>query len=214
MKIAASFLTLQNNIKEKIKLLERSDIDYLHLDVMDGIFVENKTASFLDIKNLVSDFKKPLDVHLMVSDVIKYIDIYSELKPLYITFHLEAVSDVMQVVNHIKRKGCKVGISIKPSTDVDKLTPYLNEIDLILVMSVSPGKGGQAFIKDSILKIDKLKQIKNNLNYSYLIEVDGGINNETIKLIKNADISVVGSYITNSDNYSEKVDELLKGGTK
>ena len=141
------------------------DIDYLHLDIMDGIFVNNKN----EVINITN--KKPLDVHLMVNDVYKYIDIYKNLNPLFITFHYEAVTGVLEVINYIKKFNIKVGLSIKPSTKVEEIIPYLPYLDLVLVMSVEPGQGGQSFIMDTVDKIRKLKELKGN----YLIEVDGGM---------------------------------------
>ncbi len=195
MKISASFLTI-DNIDNVNKLVD-CDIDYLHLDIMDGIFVNNKN----EVINITN--KKPLDVHLMVNDVYKYIDIYKNLNPLFITFHYEAVTDVLEVINYIKKFNIKVGLSIKPSTKVEEIIPYLPYLDLVLVMSVEPGQGGQSFIMDTVDKIRKLKELKGN----YLIEVDGGINDNTINLINDADIIVVGSYIT-SGNYEERIKNL------
>ena len=195
MKISASFLTIDNI--ENVNKLVNCDIDYLHLDIMDGIFVSNKNEVF-NITN-----KKPLDVHLMVNDVYKYIDIYKKLNPLFITFHYEAVTDVLDAINYIKKFNIKVGLSIKPSTKVEEIIPYLPYLDLVLVMSVEPGLGGQQFIMDTIDKIKKLKELKGN----YLIEVDGGINDNTIKLVNDADIVVVGSYITSGD-YEERIKNL------
>lgn len=195
MKISASFLTI-DNIDNVNKLVD-CDIDYLHLDIMDGMFVNNKNE-VVNINN-----KKPLDVHLMVNDVYKYIDIYKNLNPLFITFHYEAVTDVLEVVNYIKKFNIKVGLSIKPSTKVEEIIPYLPYLDLILVMSVEPGQGGQSFIMDTVDKIKKLKELKGN----YLIEVDGGINDNTINLVSDADIIVVGSYITSGD-YEERIRNL------
>ena len=195
MKISASFLTI-DNIDNVNKLVD-CDIDYLHLDIMDGMFVNNKNE-VININN-----KKPLDVHLMVNDVYKYIDTYKNLNPLFITFHYEAVTDVLEVVNYIKKFNIKVGLSIKPSTKVEEIIPYLPYLDLVLVMSVEPGQGGQSFIMDTVDKIKKLKELKGN----YLIEVDGGINDNTINLVNDADIIVVGSYITSGD-YEERIRNL------
>lgn len=195
MKISASFLTI-DNIDNVNKLVD-CDIDYLHLDIMDGIFVNNKN----EVINITN--KKPLDVHLMVNDVYKYIDIYKNLNPLFITFHYEAVTDILEVVNYIKKFNIKVGLSIKPSTKVEEIIPYLPYLDLVLVMSVEPGQGGQSFIMNTVDKIKKLKELKGN----YLIEVDGGINDNTINLVNDVDIIVVGSYITSGD-YEERIRNL------
>ena len=202
MKISASFLSIKDNLKENIDILTKCDIDYLHLDIMDGIFVKNKTFDISKIKDLIS-YNKPLDIHLMVRDVYKYIDEYKELNPEFITFHYEVNLDIMDVINYIKKYNIKVGLSIKPNTKVDEIIPYLPYLDLVLVMSVEPGEGGQKFIVDSIDKIKKLKELKGD----YLIEVDGGINDNTINLVKDVDIAVIGSYIT-SGNYEEKIKSI------
>lgn len=207
LKISASFLNIKDPICEEVTKLSNLDIDYIHLDVMDGIFVENKTYTYEEFYNIVKFSNKPKDVHLMVSDVKKYIDEFSKMNPAFITFHYEAVSEVSSVINYIKKLGVKVGMSIKPSTDVKEIAEYLNYIDLILVMSVEPGQGGQVFIEDSIKKIDQLYYLREKNNYKYLIEVDGGINDITIKKCNKADIAVVGSFITKQD-YKIAIEKL------
>ena len=202
MKISASFLSIKDNLKNNINLLTKCDIDYLHLDIMDGVFVNNKTWDILEIKDLINN-NKPLDVHLMVSDVYKYVDEYKTLNPDFITFHYEVDLDIMDIINYIKKFNIKVGLSIKPNTKVEEIIPYLPFIDLVLVMSVEPGFGGQEFITNSVDKIKKLKELKGD----FLIEVDGGINNQTIDLVKDVDIAVIGSYIT-SGNYEEKIKSI------
>ena len=143
----------------------------------------------------------------MVKDVKKYIDDFINLKPEIITFHYEATDNHIELINYIKRHNIKAGISIKPNTEVEKIKELLNMVDLVLVMSVEPGKGGQKYIDNSTNKINELYNIRKENNYKYLIEVDGGINKETKEYAKNADILVVGSYITNN-NYEEKINEF------
>lgn len=207
MKIAASFLDIKEPKIEELNYLDSLDVDYIHLDVMDGIFVENKTYTYEEFYDITRFTTKPKDVHLMVSDVKKNIDEFSMIRPKFITFHYEAVSEVSSVISYIKDLNIKVGMSIKPSTDVSEIISYLPYLDLILIMSVEPGKGGQTFIEESVKKINQLYDLREKENYNYLIEVDGGINNETIKKCKNADICVVGSYITNQD-YKEAIRKL------
>lgn len=207
MKIAASFLDIKEPKCEEVTKLNNLDIDYLHLDVMDAIFVENKTYSYEEFSDILKFTTKPKDVHLMVSDVKKYIDEFSKFKPEFITFHYEAVSEVGSVINYIKDLGIKVGMSIKPSTPVSEIIKYLDDLDLVLVMSVEPGKGGQTFIEESVNKIEQLYSLREKEEYKYLIEVDGGINDETIKKCNKADICVVGSYIT-KHNYIEAIEKL------
>ena len=140
----------------------------------------------------------------MVEDVKNYIDLYKNLDPYFITFHYEINCDIMSLVMYLKENNIKVGLSIKPDTKVESIIPYLPFIDMVLVMTVEPGKGGQEFIKSSIDKINKLIEYRDKYEYDYLIEVDGGINDETIKLVKDVDIAVIGSYIT-SGNYEERI---------
>lgn len=208
MEISASFLSIKEDLKNNIKKLDNSNIDYLHLDIMDNIFVPNITWSVEEIESLLDGTKSKKDVHLMVKDVIKYIDDYSKLNPKFITFHFEAVDNVIEIINYIKEKNIKVGLSIKPNTNVEEITDYLSLIDLVLVMSVEPGFGGQAFIPDSLNKIEELYNIRKDNNYNYLIEVDGGINSSNIKELNKCDIVVVGSFITNSSDYNNAISEL------
>ena len=207
MKIAASFLDIKEPKVEELNKLDSLDIDYIHLDVMDGIFVDNKTYTYEEFYDITRLTTKPKDVHLMVSDVKKYIDEFSKMNPEFLTFHYEAVSEVSSVINYIKDLGIKVGMSIKPSTDVYEIAKYLPYLDLVLVMSVEPGKGGQSFIEESIKKIEQLCNLRREEDYSYKIEVDGGINDTTIKKCYKADICVVGSFITKQD-YEEALRKL------
>lgn len=210
MKISTSILSVENEyIKDSIDKLNNTNTDYIHLDIMDGLFVTNKSWSYEFLEERLVNNKKPLDVHLMVSDVKKYIDLFANLNPEFITFHYEAISEVGSVINYLKSKNIKVGLSIKPATDVSEIIDYLPYVDLVLVMSVEPGKGGQEFIENSTNKIDTLYKIREMKGYNYLIEVDGGINNETIRKCNNADIAVAGKYITSRD-YNEAIDNLKK----
>lgn len=209
MLLSTSILSVKDNIKNSINDLENTNIDYIHLDIMDGEFVSNCTRSFEEDYELFKDVKKPLDVHLMVNNIKNYVDNYKKLNPTYITFHYEATKNPYEMIKYIKDYKIKVGISISPKTNISVLEPYLDMIDLILIMSVEPGIGGQQFIESSTDKVKRLKELKDKYHYSYQIEVDGGINNNTIKNIADADIAVVGSYITNSDNYEEQIKTLL-----
>jgi len=199
MKLAVSFLSLGDD-KEKIEKLNSVNTDYIHYDVIDGKFTEGISLNYEQMKDL--KISKPKDVHLMVEDVKKYIDDYKNLNPEYITFHAEANVNHKELIDYIHSLGIKAGISINPNTPISRIKSFLKYIDLVLIMSVYPGKGGQKFI-DVSSKINELKTLEGN----FLIEVDGGINNETIKSCMNADIIVVGSYITNG-NYEERIDSL------
>lgn len=205
MKIAVSFLSIKDNIKEEVNKLDKLDIDYIHVDVMDSLFVPNKTMDIDGFKDVLDGTLKPKDVHIMVSDVKKYVDDFSILNPEYITYHYEAIDNHIEMINYIKSKGIKVGLSIKPNTKVEEIKELLPYIDLLLVMSVEPGKGGQSFLDSAVDKVNMLYELKKD--YNYLIEVDGGINLDTSKLVNKADILVVGSYIT-SGNYEERIGSL------
>lgn len=209
MELSVSILSMKNdiNIKENIKKLNNCNINFLHIDIMDGKFVKNSTWNCLDIKNILPNNSKPLDIHLMVEDIEKYINDFSILNPKYITFHLEATDNPIKIIKLIKEKNIGVGISIKPNTDVSSLLPYLSLVDLVLVMSVEPGQGGQKFLDSSVEKINYLYQVRNDKNYNYVIEVDGGVNNTTIENCRKCDIVVVGSYIT-KNNYGESIENL------
>lgn len=209
MKLSVSILSMKDDIKikENINKLNNCDIDLLHIDIMDGNFVKNSTWNCLDIKKILPNNSKPLDIHLMVEDIEKYINDFSILNPKYITFHLEATDNPIKIIKLIKEKNIGVGISIKPNTDVSKLLPYLSLVDLVLVMSVEPGQGGQKFLDSSVEKINYLYQARNDKNYKYVIEVDGGVNNTTIENCRKCDIVVVGSYIT-KNNYEESIENL------
>ncbi len=207
MKIAGSFLKIQSD-KEKIDKLNDA-VDQIHFDIMDGKFTESPTLDLNIIKNNLVDLNKPIDIHLMVFDVEKYVEKVLKFNPAYITFHIEITNDPKHYMEYIKSRNIKVGLAINPETNLEKIYPYLNDIDLVLVMSVHPGKGGQTFI-DITDKIKSLCQYRKQNNLNYVIEVDGGINNETIKKIRNADIAVAGSYITDSNDYKKQV-ELLRG---
>ena len=210
MKVSASFLSIKEDLDKNIIKLDKTSIDYLHLDIMDGKFVSNRTWSFKEIKKLLKDTSKPKDVHLMVDNIKKYVKQYRKLKPEFITFHYEATKNCFAMMGLIKKYGIKVGISIKPNTPLEKLEPYFKYLDLVLVMSVEPGEGGQEFIPETIAKIKEIDRIRKVNKYKYLIEVDGGVNNKNIDVLResNVDIVVAGSYITSIKGYQRRVDKL------
>lgn len=201
--ISISLLNIKDD-NDKIIKIDNLKTDYLHIDIMDGLFVNNK-VDFLELPNVTTK----RDIHLMVYNVKDYVDYYKKYQPEYITFHLEAIDNIEEMINYIKALNIKVGISIKPNTPVEDLKPYLDKVDLVLVMSVEPGLGGQKFMENSQAKIEELDTIRKEHNYQYVIEVDGGINNITKAMCKSADILVVGSYITMSDNYEERLASML-----
>lgn len=197
MKVSVSILSSSIKPQDIVKKLDNTKADYIHVDIMDGKFVENKTWTISEVKKIVSYSKLPLDVHLMVETPSKYIEDYALLNTSYITFHYEAVKDIDKMINEIKNYGLKVGIAINPETDEKVLYPYLSKIDQVLVMSVHPGKSGQSFIENTPNKIENLKQEIINQNAKTIISVDGGINDETGKICvdKGVDMLVSASYI-------------------
>lgn len=211
MIISPSILSVKQEDYIKVfNTFERNNVSMIHLDCMDGKFVNNTTYDSSEVEKINKQTNIKLDAHLMISspenEIMNYINADSDM----ITFHYEATSFVKETIDLIKKHNVKCGISIKPDTNVEVLNPYLKDLDLILVMSVEPGKGGQKFMEQSLDKIKYLKNIKDTHNFKYLISVDGGINLETGKLAKEcgADILVVGSYLMNSLDFDKTYKEL------
>jgi len=206
MKVSASILSARDNLDNIVNELDKLDIDYFHIDVMDNEFVPNTGVSYEEALYVSNHTDKLLDIHLMVNDISSYIYNYSMLNTEMITFHYEAMKDI-KIIDKIKSYGIKCGISIKPNTDIELIYDLLPNIDLVLVMSVEPGFGGQKFIDSSLEKIEKLRKKIDELNLDVLISVDGGINiNSADSCIgKGADILVIGSALTNSENKDELI---------
>lgn len=207
MLVSVSFLKNINGERQTILDIDKSDADYIHIDIMDGEFVDNKNFSCDDIQELLDGTTKPLDVHLMVKDALSYIKDFVKLKPEYITFHIESGANVEECIKYIHNNNIKAGIALNPDTRVYTILPYLKDLDLVLVMSVNPGYGGQEFNKNVLKKINELKALQSK--YNYIINVDGGINGDTIKDI-NSDMVVSGFYVISQDNYNERINELKK----
>ena len=214
IQISPSILSADfSQLGEEIKKLEESGADMIHVDVMDGHFVPNLTIGPSVIKSLKKNCSIPFDVHLMISPVHKYIEAYSDAGADIITIHPEATDDLSASIKKIKNLGKKVGVSLNPETKVSVIKDYLNQINLVLIMSVNPGFGGQKFMPEVLDKIKDLKklQIKQNLNFD--IEIDGGINFENSKTAVDAgaNILVSGTTIFKSNNGDIKKNiELLK----
>lgn len=203
--LSADFTDLKNSIERTSKA------SYLHIDVMDGVFVPNISFGASIQKQIRPLFNNMVfDTHLMIIDPIKYIKDFVDAGSDYITFHVEANSDINETIDLIHSYGKKAGLSIKPNTSPEVLLPYLNKLDLVLVMSVEPGFGGQKFMPQAIDKIKWLKDHKTKNNLNYLINVDGGINKDTYRYVLDAgsDLAVMGSFIFKSENPNEWITKI------
>lgn len=208
MRVSASFLSCKKIIPA-IEKLSLTDVDYIHVDFIDGKFVVGKKIPFCKLKKISKVSSKRLDVHLMTNKLKRYIKKFALLNCEYITFHVEVEKDIEKYIDLIHSYGIKCGLAINPDTDIESLEPYLNMIDMILVMSVVPGYGGQPFIPETVEKVKKIKDIITKDKLKIVINIDGGINNETVKEIQPfVDMVVSGSYITNSNDYQEKINSL------
>lgn len=207
MKISGSFLSSENIPQDLIKL-NTTDIDYIHLDIMDGKFVKEKTMPFRQMRYIYKYTSKRLDVHLMVEDPSKYIPLYAELNTEYITFHIETLEDIVNNLKLIKSYSIKSGLAVSPNTKIKEIVPYLPYIDLLLIMSVEPGEGGQEFIKETENKIKEVRELINSYKFNIVINVDGGINDKTKEYCKDADILTSGSYIIKSNDFQKNITSL------
>lgn len=207
MKVSSSFLS-SKNIARDLKLLNETDVDYIHVDIMDGKFVKKKTIPYREMRNIYKYTSKRLDVHLMVENPIKYIPLYAELNTEYITFHVEVDQNIEKCIERIHDFSIKAGLAISPNTKIQELIPYLPLIDMILVMSVEPGLGGQFFLEQTSDRIREIRSLLSEYHSKAVINVDGGITSDTKDACQDADILTAGSYIVCSENFQEKISSL------
>ncbi|QLY27312.1 ribulose-phosphate 3-epimerase [Bdellovibrio sp. KM01] len=195
------------NLEKEVKAIAAAGADWAHVDVMDGHFVPNLTIGIPVVKALKKVSPIPLDVHLMITEPEKYVADFIKAGADYLTIHVEATKDPASVLRQITALGAKAGITLRPGTSIDTVIPLLNLCDLVLVMTVEPGFGGQSFMHEQIAKISRLRQEISKQNLNCLIEVDGGINAETAKLCHEADVFVAGSYVFSKD-YAQAIASL------
>lgn len=210
MKVAVSYLSSNDYIK-CIKKINDSNADYVHADLCDGKYVENKNFTMGLLPKIFGAAQKKLHVHLMCQDPLKYVDTIASYDVSTIIFHLDATKDANKVIDYISSMGIRVGIALNPKDSIDTLDPYLKRIDEVLFLTVTPGAGGQPFQEEVLDKVDKFNEVKKDYNIETII--DGGVNADTISLLVDKDIDIVvsGSFVTNSDDYNERIEELKKG---
>ena len=200
------------NVQRDVEMINNSDADWFHIDIMDGVFVPNISFGFPVMKAIKRHAKKPLDVHLMIDNPDQYIEDFASAGADILTVHFEACIHLHRTINAIKEAGMKAGVAINPHTSITVLEEVLDSLDLVLIMSVNPGFGGQKFIESSIGKVAKLREMKTNLNPDLIIEVDGGVNLETGNRLVEAGASalVAGSFVFKSEEPINTI-KALKG---
>ena len=213
VKIAPSILAADLlDIKNEVINADDAGAEFIHIDIMDGHFVPNLSFGYNMVKTLRPITKKILDVHLMISPVEPFIKEFINAGSDIISFHPEADKNTKEIISIIKRSNCKVGIAVHPNIKIEEIKEFLNDVDLVIIMTVIPGFGGQKFLEDQVQKISELKEIRKNINANYEIEIDGGINYQTSKICidKGADILVAGSYVYGApkEEYKDKINSI------
>ncbi|PLX06567.1 MAG: ribulose-phosphate 3-epimerase [Marinilabiliales bacterium] len=211
--LAPSLLSADfGNLQKDIEMINRSEADWFHLDIMDGVFVPNISFGFPVVKYINRYAKKPLDVHLMIVQPERYIDEWKNAGADILTVHYEACTHLHRTIQEIKAAGMKAGVSLNPHTNVELLEDILPELDMVLIMSVNPGFGGQSFIKQSLTKIKKLRSMSDKTNPNLIIQVDGGVDKNNYKDILNAGANalVAGSAVFGAEDPEDMIKVLKK----
>ena len=212
VKIAPSILAADfANLERDTKMISSSEADWFHIDIMDGVFVPNISFGMPVLAAIQKHAKKPLDVHLMIVDPDRYIETFAELGAAVLTVHYEACDHLHRTLQKIKSCGMKAGVALNPHTPIASLNSIIQDIDLVCIMSVNPGFGGQSFIENTFEKVKELKKLINQHNSDCLIEIDGGVTNINYSelIACGADVLVAGSYVFKAENPAENI-KLLK----
>ena len=211
MLVAPSILSADfGNLSRDVKAICDAGCDFVHVDVMDGHFVPNLTIGPVVVSSVAKIATKPLDIHLMVQNNTFFVELFAPLKPAYITFHIEEEKHPHRLIQKIKSYGIKAGVVLNPHTRPEAVEYLLEDLDMVLLMSVNPGFGGQSFIPSVLKKLEVLKGLRDEINPDCLLEVDGGVSDKNIMQLKNAgaDVVVAGSYVFKHDSLKEAISSL------
>jgi ribulose-phosphate 3-epimerase len=196
------------NLEKEINAITAAGADWVHVDVMDGHFAPNITIGVPVVKSLSQISKLPLDCHLMIENPEKYIEDFAAAGATNLTVHIEATKEPLALLRRIRELGCKAGMTLRPATPIQQILPFLSEVDLVLIMTVDPGFSGQKFMPGQVAKITEVRRELQRLGSRALIEVDGGINQTTAPLCKEADVLVAGNYVFKNADYSRAIADL------